>query len=103
MAKGFEIPKQRNEPREKYTAALLAFFLGSFGAHKFYLGEKRLGKEYLFTCWTLIPGVFGIFNSFYLLFMSQSKFDKKYNMVYCESCDDPIAPYSMTTLCGDCA
>jgi hypothetical protein len=30
-------------------------FLGAFGAHRFYLGEKGLGWLYLGFSWTLIP------------------------------------------------
>jgi len=30
-------------PKSKATAALLAFFLGALGIHRFYLGNNRLG------------------------------------------------------------
>lgn len=33
--------------RSKVAAALLAFFLGGFGVHKFYLGQVGLGILYL--------------------------------------------------------
>jgi len=33
--------------KKKVTAALFAFFLGGYGAHKFYLGEKKRGQLYL--------------------------------------------------------
>ena len=39
----------------KWIAFLLCFFLGTFGAHKFYEGKIGLGVLYLFTC-----GLFGI-------------------------------------------
>ncbi|PTE69283.1 XRE family transcriptional regulator [Staphylococcus devriesei] len=44
----------------KYIYSALAFFFGSFGAHKFY--KKQYGKAiiYLLFCWTGIPGVIGI-------------------------------------------
>ncbi|RKO71209.1 TM2 domain-containing protein [Sphingobacterium puteale] len=41
--------------KDKTTAALMAFFLGGFGAHRFYLGQIGLGFLYLLFCWTLIP------------------------------------------------
>jgi len=44
----------------KYVYAALAFFLGGFGAHRFY--RKQYGKAvlYLLFCWTGIPGVVGM-------------------------------------------
>lgn len=33
--------------RNKLAAALLAFFLGGFGAHWFYLGDTNSGTNYL--------------------------------------------------------
>ncbi len=48
------------------TAILLAFFLGSFGAHRFYLGEVGLGVLYIAFCWTLIPGIVAIVELFLL-------------------------------------
>ena len=39
----------------KWTAFLLCFFLGMFGAHKFYEGKTGMGVLYLFTM-----GLFGI-------------------------------------------
>lgn len=41
----------------KIGYALLAFFLGGFGAHKFYAGKVGLGILYLLFCWTFIPGI----------------------------------------------
>jgi TM2 domain-containing membrane protein YozV len=36
-----------NPPRSKMTAALLAFFLGAIGAHRFYLGNNGMGMVML--------------------------------------------------------
>ena len=36
--------------KDKTTAALLAFFLGGFGVHKFYLGEKGGVLRIILTC-----------------------------------------------------
>lgn len=36
-------------PRDKVIALLLCFFLGVFGAHKFYEGKTGMGILYLFT------------------------------------------------------
>lgn len=41
----------------KLVYALLAFFLGGLGAHKFYAGKIGLGILYLVFFWTFIPGI----------------------------------------------
>ena len=43
------------DPKNKWVALLLCFFLGLFGAHKFYEGEAGMGVLYLLTL-----GLFGI-------------------------------------------
>ena len=45
----------RGKEINKWIAALLCFFLGLFGAHKFYEGKIGMGILYLFTA-----GLFGI-------------------------------------------
>jgi SpoVK/Ycf46/Vps4 family AAA+-type ATPase len=86
-------PTPSAKPREKWKAILLALFLGSFGLHQFYLGNKRLGYIYLFLFWTGIPGVFAIISAIGLLFTSQKTFDKKYNQKLCIDCGNPIETY----------
>ena len=41
----------------KITYALLAFFLGVFGAQEFYAGNTRAGMLSLVFCWTGIPAI----------------------------------------------
>lgn len=65
--------------RNKLVAALLAFFAGSFGIHKFYLGEGLSGILYLLFFWTLIPGLLSLFDCIFLLLMPEMAFDAKYN------------------------
>lgn len=48
------------------AAILLAFFLGSFGAHRFYLGETGWGILYLCFCWTFIPHLVSFVECFLL-------------------------------------
>ena len=45
----------------KITYALLAFFLGVFGAQEFYAGNTRAGVLSLVFCWTGIPAIYGIY------------------------------------------
>ena len=39
------------EGRDKIIAILLAFFIGGFGIHNFYLGETKKGILRICTCW----------------------------------------------------
>lgn len=48
------------------AAILLAFFLGSFGAHRFYLGQTGWGILYLCFCWTFIPHLVSFVECFLL-------------------------------------
>ena len=45
----------------KTTYALLAFFLGVFGAQEFYAGNTRAAVLSLLFCWTGIPTIYGIY------------------------------------------
>lgn len=62
----------------KLTAVLLAFFLGGFGVHKFYLGDTKMGIIYLLFCWTGIPSIVALIEFIMYLMMSDADFDKKY-------------------------
>lgn len=79
--------------KEKIIAALLAFFLGEWGIHKFYLNEQEVGKKYLIWCVVgivlspvhigLIPLIVllvkKLIDCFSILFMTDEEFDEKYN------------------------
>ncbi len=65
--------------KSKGTAAILCFFLGGLGIHKFYLGENGIGIVYLLFCWTLIPGLIAFIEFFLILLMSDVDFNRKYN------------------------
>lgn len=67
--------------RNKTTAFILAWFLGGFGAHKFYLGENGMGLMYLFFCWTLIPSFLAFFEGLVYLTTNDAHFNAKYNNV----------------------
>ena len=65
--------------KDKTVAVLLAFFVGGFGIHKFYLGNNLAGVLYLLFCGTLIPFVLGFFDFLGLLLMSEQAFQVQYN------------------------
>lgn len=64
--------------KSRIAAALLAFFLGGFGIHKFYLGRVGWGIVYLLFCWTFIPAVIAFIEFILLLVMSDETFNRKY-------------------------
>jgi TM2 domain-containing membrane protein YozV len=64
--------------KSRIAAALLAFFLGGFGIHKFYLGQVGLGILYLVFCWTFIPSIVAFIEFIIFLTMSDEAFALKY-------------------------
>jgi TM2 domain-containing membrane protein YozV len=64
--------------RNRIVAALLAFFLGGFGVHKFYLGQIGWGIVYLLLCWTLVPAVVAFIEFILLLIMSDQEFNQRF-------------------------
>jgi TM2 domain-containing membrane protein YozV len=64
--------------KSRIAAALLAFFLGGFGIHKFYLGQVGLGIVYLLFCWTFIPYIVAFVEFILYLTMSDETFNRKY-------------------------
>lgn len=64
--------------RSRMSAALLAFFLGGLGIHKFYLGRSAAGVAYLLFCWTMVPSLIAFVESIMLFGMSDSEFARRY-------------------------
>lgn len=65
--------------KSKSTATVLAFFLGGFGVHKFYLGRVGWGVVYLLFFWTFIPAFIAFIEFIVYLAMSEETFNNKYN------------------------
>jgi TM2 domain-containing membrane protein YozV len=63
---------------KRVTAAIIAFFLGGLGIHKFYLGKHLQGALYLFFCWTGIPAIIALIEFIMYLVMSDEDFIDKY-------------------------
>ncbi|VUD67949.1 Fimbrial protein [Thalassocella blandensis] len=64
--------------KSKTVAALFAFFLGGFGAHRFYLGQWW-GVFYLLFFWAWIPGLIALIEFFVFLLSNSQRWDEKYN------------------------
>ena len=67
--------------KSRIATALLALVLGTFGAHKFYLGQLGWGIIYLALCWTAIPTIVGFIEFILFLIMSDEEFDRKYGRI----------------------
>ena len=74
----FHAPALAPNGKSRIAAALLAFFLGGIGIHKFYLGQVGRGILYLLFCWTLIPGIIALVEFILLLVMSDEDFVRKH-------------------------
>jgi TM2 domain-containing membrane protein YozV len=46
-----------NLRKDPTVGVLLAFFLGGFGGHRFYMGQIGLGVLYVVFFWTFIPAI----------------------------------------------
>ena len=60
--------------KNRITAAILAFLLGGFGIHHFYLGNTGKGILYVVFCWTYIPGLLGLIEGIMLITQSDEEF-----------------------------
>ncbi len=63
---------------KKLTAGLLAILLGTFGIHKFYLGDTGMGILYLCFSWTGIPSIAGLIEGIIYLTKSDEEFFRQY-------------------------
>ena len=65
--------------KSKTNTILWCFFLGAFGAHKFYIGQTGWGLIYLIFSWTSIPAFAAFFEFIMFLLMSEEEFNRKFN------------------------
>lgn len=63
----------------KTALLLITFFLGGFGAHKFYTRRNWEGVFYLIFCWTLIPRLISLVEFVIYAFTSSEDLQKKYS------------------------
>jgi TM2 domain-containing membrane protein YozV len=52
--------------KDEVVGVLLALFLGTFGAHHFYLHKNGLGILYIIFCWTGIHTIISIVECFFM-------------------------------------
>jgi TM2 domain-containing membrane protein YozV len=52
--------------KDEVVGVLLALFLGTFGAHHFYLHKNSLGILYIVFCWTGIPTIVSFVECFFM-------------------------------------
>ena len=69
---------QQTGNKSRIVAAILAFFLGGLGIHKFYLGQIGWGIIYLIFCWTFIPSIVAFIEFIIYLCTSDEDFARKY-------------------------
>jgi TM2 domain-containing membrane protein YozV len=69
---------QFTKTKSRMVAALLAFFLGGLGAHKFYLGQTGWGILYLLFCWTFIPTLVSLVEGCLYILSTERQFALKY-------------------------
>ena len=63
-----------NSGKNRYLAAILAWFLGIFGIHKFYIGQWKKGLLFFVFSWTAIPALIGFANGVHYLVMDDEEF-----------------------------
>ncbi len=75
-------PAPNLDDRNKYIAALLAFFLGPFGVHRFYLGRNGSGIAMLVLTCTLVgllvSAPWALIDMIRYLIMSDREFAERY-------------------------
>lgn len=64
--------------KNRTTATMLALFIGWFGLHHFYLGDRRRGMYYLGFFWTLVPLFLGWIDGVRLALMDEQEFEQKF-------------------------
>ncbi len=65
--------------KDKNIAAIMAFFFGWMGAHKFYLGQVGAGVVYLVFSWTAIPLMISFIEFIMLALMDKDEFNRRFN------------------------
>lgn len=65
--------------KSKFLAGVLALFLGTWGIHRFYLGQTKLGILYFLLSFTGITFLISIIDALIFFTKDEESFDYKYN------------------------
>ncbi|KQT32359.1 hypothetical protein ASG29_11185 [Sphingomonas sp. Leaf412] len=75
-------PAPRKGDRSRIVAALLAFFIGTLGIHRFYLGRNGSGVVMLLLSLSVfglvVSGPWALIDTVRYLLMSDNEFDRRY-------------------------
>jgi TM2 domain-containing membrane protein YozV len=77
---------RQRKPASKLTLLLLTLFFGSWGVHRFYLGNYVRGILYFLFFWTLIPTLISWIEYLFFIFVKREKIEENY-----ESHDSAVA------------
>ncbi|MDR0914937.1 MAG: NINE protein [Oscillospiraceae bacterium] len=66
--------------KNKYVAGVLAILFGTFGVHRFYLGNAGLGILYILFFWTGIPTIISFFEGIVYFFSNDFNFQVKHRV-----------------------
>ena len=107
------LSEYNSERKDEVVGVLLAFFLGTFGAHKFYMGQTGLGLLYLCFFWTGVPTIISLIECFFmpglvrrynnaLAAMIVGRMGVAVPAVNVFVNTPPAAPYSTQNFCAQC-
>jgi TM2 domain-containing membrane protein YozV len=98
--------------KDEVIGILLAFFLGCFGIHHFYLRRNDLGIIYLLLSWTGIPAILGVVECFFMpgrvrrfntaqaIYISGQIRGHVSDVTRCSSCGSPVN--TLAVFCHRC-
>lgn len=94
--------------KDEVVGVLLALFLGTFGAHHFYLRRNGLGILYVLFCWTGIPTIASFVECFFMpgrvrVFNAEQASVLAASLRYSmPGSNEPTATPSSATTCASC-
>ncbi len=64
--------------KSRVAAGVLGILLGGLGAHRFYIGDTKMGVLYLCFFWTAIPMIAGLIEGILYLTKSDAEFQRQH-------------------------